>query len=1028
MGSFDQVEVVRTIGTDGAETYDYSSLNAWEAGEQFQEGTVSIVGEIRGTWASPDTLTVNISGWVTYAGAPIKIRAVGAAKHSGTWSTTAYRTQTNTTGTAFTVDEAFVEVDGLQLYNIFPTNSGLIGSGGGTATGTIKFSNMLLKGRRAWYPTHAATYELRNCISLQHETVGYGFKPHHNGIVVDFYNCIASGAGEVSGFENSTGSVTMRLHNCYAAQPANGYSGTMTLHKCASADTTGSTGLQNIAYSTANFTNVTLGSEDLSLTVGSALRCVGEPNDSRQTDITGTAWGERSLDIGAFSYGVLENVSSIGPGGGYDYTGLVAWEAAEQAVLTDTAEVAEIQAGPLTDDGQCFLSGWTTTARGYIEIRTASSVRHAGVWDAAKPILERDVDTGGASSKISMGEKNVRIVGLQLLGTGSTSSTCWCVEAGASGGGITIVDKCIAKGNVSGSVTSGRGFSLFGASGSTFYVRNCLAYDWINGSSSLYGFLMGATEGRLFHTTAQNCRYNHRALSGTSYALGCISQDPGYRDFEGTWTESDYNCGGTVAPGSNSIVSNAVVFEDRAGDDFRLAHTDTVVQGNGLIDHRCAFDIAGNEREWPDMGMDHAALVETVSTIGVDGAESYDYSSATGWEAGEQRDLVAVREREKGECRGLWATGDQFTTFTIDGWTTGREERIVFEAVGEARHAGVYDASAQHYRQDYSWSATQIIPNEDFTEFIGIAWQRPGLTTSRVGISVSVARTQVHQIKFDSCIFDGHYTTGLMQGTRQTLWFVNCIAHSTYGSIFFQNHGASSTGIFQNVTIGAPTVKDRGFYASGGGYQSLENCYACAPDVAAYQNASSTQNMVNCASNDTTGNTGLQNIAFSTANFANVTAGSFDLHLVSGSALIDVGRTLSGFTEDIDGQTRVDPWDIGADHYFPPPVIHTGELLVVADSTMTAQGVATFLGELNIVADSAMALSGDIVFLTGLSINAASTFAAAADRVTFESLYAPIQVSVSRSRPARTFTPSPKVTESSLVLPKTSSSLKLVES
>ena len=57
----------------------------------------------------------------------------------------------------------------------------------------------------------------------------------------------------------------------------------------------------------------------------------------------------------------------------------------------------------------------------------------------------------------------------------------------------------------------------------------------------------------------------------------------------------------------------------------------------------------------------------------------------------------------------------------------------------------------------------------------------------------------------------------------------------------------------------------------------------------------------------------MQNLS-SADQFVNTTEGSEDLHLKSGSDLIDAGTDLSSyFTDDIDGQSRTGAWDIGAD-------------------------------------------------------------------------------------------------------------------
>ena len=70
-------------------------------------------------------------------------------------------------------------------------------------------------------------------------------------------------------------------------------------------------------------------------------------------------------------------------------------------------------------------------------------------------------------------------------------------------------------------------------------------------------------------------------------------------------------------------------------------------------------------------------------------------------------------------------------------------------------------------------------------------------------------------------------------------------------------------------------------------------------------------------------------VAYSTANFTNVTSGSENLHLAAGSALIDAGTDLSiTFTTDIDGETRqtgVNLWDIGADEYIVESQDYTKE-------------------------------------------------------------------------------------------------------
>lgn len=90
--------------------------------------------------------------------------------------------------------------------------------------------------------------------------------------------------------------------------------------------------------------------------------------------------------------------------------------------------------------------------------------------------------------------------------------------------------------------------------------------------------------------------------------------------------------------------------------------------------------------------------------------------------------------------------------------------------------------------------------------------------------------------------------------------------------------------------------------------RTVFNCYARpGPGGAglAYNGAGIV--MSGAASSDATGSAGLQNIAYTTANFINVTAGSEDLHLTATSALVNVGASRAAlgapfnYTTDMDG-------------------------------------------------------------------------------------------------------------------------------
>lgn len=137
----------------------------------------------------------------------------------------------------------------------------------------------------------------------------------------------------------------------------------------------------------------------------------------------------------------------------------------------------------------------------------------------------------------------------------------------------------------------------------------------------------------------------------------------------------------------------------------------------------------------------------------------------------------------------------------------------------------------------------------------------------------------------------------------------NCAAFANAGSGFF-NNSASLVELYCRYCV-AYNNGARGFTSASSPVANLINCYAGANTTADYDSDFAT--ITNCASSDTTGDTGLQNIAASTsagAYFTNLTAGSEDFHIdADNSALEDAGTDVSSDTDfavslDAEGNTR----------------------------------------------------------------------------------------------------------------------------
>lgn len=126
-------------------------------------------------------------------------------------------------------------------------------------------------------------------------TVANGSTPTATAINCDAVACTGNG------FEMFAGTFTVK--NCYSGGNSSaGFSGCTipTAGNCKSSDGSQSTG--TVAYTTANFTNVTAGSEDLKLPSGSSLIAAGTGPSSDAAvptvDFEGTARSGATTDIG----------------------------------------------------------------------------------------------------------------------------------------------------------------------------------------------------------------------------------------------------------------------------------------------------------------------------------------------------------------------------------------------------------------------------------------------------------------------------------------------------------------------------------------------------------------------------------------------------------------------------------------------------------------------------------------------------------------------------------------------------------
>lgn len=136
--------VTKTVKSSGG---DYTSLSAWEAGEQRNLVTADEIA-VAECYAFEDTTKVSVSGWTTDATRYIKIYTPTSERHDGKWDTSAYRLSlVSASSYVLLISSGYVRIEGLQLYQQSADAAG--GVYLNTTGGEIQFSYNILRGTPA---------------------------------------------------------------------------------------------------------------------------------------------------------------------------------------------------------------------------------------------------------------------------------------------------------------------------------------------------------------------------------------------------------------------------------------------------------------------------------------------------------------------------------------------------------------------------------------------------------------------------------------------------------------------------------------------------------------------------------------------------------------------------------------------------------------------------------------------------------------------------------------------------------------
>lgn len=303
------------------------------------------------------------------------------------------------------------------------------------------------------------------------------------------------------------------------------------------------------------------------------------------------------------------------------------------------------------------------------------------------------------------------------------------------------------------------------------------------------------------------------------------------------------------------------------------------------------------------------------------------YASLALWEAAEQTDLVAAGDTHVVICSVGSGTAADTTNVGISGWVTSTTNNITIKpAVGE-------EASDQWddtiYRLEFGASARlqffQDVTIQDLQVYGSEILNAATLQCTLAGLTIKVHRCFVRKEMVD-CL--GNRDPVAIWVSSDDVEILNCIAKlSDTGTnildqchaIRAQNNNAGNMKLFNNTAIveGAVTndVVASAIYSidnSTGTFETKNNIgYIRSGNLVAFATFGTITEDYNASSDATAGGSNSrinQTFTFVDEDNLNYQLASSD----AGAKGFGTNLSAEGFSDDINRNTRTDPWDIGA--------------------------------------------------------------------------------------------------------------------
>lgn len=546
-------------------------------------------------------------------------------------------------------------------------------------------------------------------------------------------------------------------------------------------------------------------------------------------------------------------------------------------------------------------TGWTTDANNYLIIRGAPSERSgSGTYSTSRYHLEVSNVNG---LKIQAPYTQVLDIQVQQTcagGTGAAAFSCWNAGAGFR------MERCIAKGVLSGTITgSALGYYL-PEGGDTAYIINCLAYDFINGTESHIGFVTDTTAGntvRVYNCTAVNCYHGFedwKGSAGNLYTTNCGAS------------------GCTVAftyATQTTCSSTTPTFVNAAGDDFHLASGDTTWKNVGTdLSATFTTDVDWQNRPtgagtW-DIGFDEYVAAST-RTVTIGPGKLYESLAAALAAEYAAWPNLTVNNGSGGagilafECYAMEEV--VAAMITVPSFTVNSSNYLIIRGAASDKTGNTGKWSTNRYR----------LKGNNNIDILSIPCAYTRLEDLQIwsNIASTTATRLAVYVTGGECIFSRCIIRGTVTGTNSgeyrgvsisagatTTTFQNCLFFGWKCGT--ENKGR---GILCAISGALILIYNTTFY----------NCYYCL-----YQ-SSATFRAYNCGYSSCdylyygTLNQNVTNVDGSPTFVDSV---NFDFHLDAADTVWkNQGTDESAvFTDDVDGQTRptgAGTWDVGFDEY-----------------------------------------------------------------------------------------------------------------